>query len=196
MNPHWIASLTWHVVMLKGRDADKTLFLTWVFGEPRWFCQAICRVNEEGVLLNGHGQPLTNLGLPSDVIGRSPRASSTSLGTMPANTCLLDVISNCRMDSLKRLETAISDPFLELLDVVNDRTKEAKFCRARDARAEVKASCQNQYFGSLMGGSKITSPRFGQFANVLKWFVASFSRGLSRRSFVAALQTSPVSWSI
>jgi hypothetical protein len=75
---HWANSLTWHVVMyvLNGSQPDKALFLTWVFGEPVNFAKILGRVahlatvDESGVLLGANGQPLTELGLPVDVLGK------------------------------------------------------------------------------------------------------------------------------
>ena len=75
-----MAGLDYHIVM-KGdeNDDDKTLFLAWVFGEGRWFTRMLSRVahkatvDENGVLLDAHGQPWMNQGLPSIVLGKESR---------------------------------------------------------------------------------------------------------------------------
>ncbi len=57
-------------------DDDKTLFLTWVFGETRWFARMLSRVahkatlDNSGNLLDSHGQPWKKQNLPAAILGK------------------------------------------------------------------------------------------------------------------------------
>ncbi len=59
-------------------DDDKTLFLTWVFGEVRWFSRMLSRVAHKatldgnGDLLDARGQLWKDQGLPPAVVGKKP----------------------------------------------------------------------------------------------------------------------------
>jgi len=75
--------LDWHIVMKKEHnDDDKTLFLTWVFGERRWFTQMVSRVaytatlDDDGNLLDARGQLWKNQNLPSVILGKLVPAPS------------------------------------------------------------------------------------------------------------------------
>jgi hypothetical protein len=59
-------------------DDDKTMFLTWVFGEVRWFARMLSRVahkatlDGDGNLLDARGQLWKDRGLPPAILGKKP----------------------------------------------------------------------------------------------------------------------------
>ncbi|KAK3381956.1 hypothetical protein B0H63DRAFT_476982 [Podospora didyma] len=130
----WVDGLNWHCIMKPGRtDDDKTLYLTWVFGEVRWFSKVLSKVankatiDDNGDLLDASGRPWKNQGLPN---------------------ALLDLISSTRMRTIEKLIEIIEVPHHELMDV----TKPASdFCRSKDATDDTKQACRYQQLGSLFG---------------------------------------------
>jgi hypothetical protein len=148
-----MAGLDWHIVMKEdGNDDDKTLFVTWVFGEGRWFTRMLPRVannatvDENGVLLDAHGQPWTNQGLPSLVLGKKPKpVIPKSNGSDSPHVA--DLITKTRYDRLTKIVAAIEVPLKELMGGIK-----AKYCRTKNPDAEVRESCQHQQLGSLVNG--------------------------------------------
>ncbi|KAK4034859.1 hypothetical protein C8A01DRAFT_38683 [Parachaetomium inaequale] len=129
----WVAGLDWHIVMKKDdNDDDKTLFLTWVFGEARWFARMLSKVaykatlDGAGVLLDAGGQPWKDQGFPP---------------------VILDLITKTRNDCVTKIVRAIEEPLRELMSGDKDNLK---FCRTKDANLELKQSCQHLQLGSLM----------------------------------------------
>ncbi|KAK4150650.1 hypothetical protein C8A00DRAFT_46006 [Chaetomidium leptoderma] len=134
----WISGLDWHITMKKdSNDDDKTLFLTWVFGEGRWFTHMLSRVahkatlDDNSVLLDAQGQPWKDQGLP---------------------LVILDLITKTRFDSLTKIVQAIDEPLRELMSGNNDTWK---FCRSKDTNVDLKQSCQHQQLGSLVSALSI-----------------------------------------
>jgi hypothetical protein len=60
-------------------DNEKTMYLTWVFGEARWFARVLFKVahkailSDDGVLVDTRGQPWKDCGLPLVIFGKSSR---------------------------------------------------------------------------------------------------------------------------
>lgn len=81
--------MDWHVIMNdhseKANDDDKTMYLTWAFGEGRWFSRVVSRVaykatvDENGTVLDARGQPWKNQGLPAAILGEYQYALLPSL---------------------------------------------------------------------------------------------------------------------
>jgi hypothetical protein len=73
---NWVTGLNWHIVMANGQtDDDKILYLTWVFGEGRWFSRIIAKVahkatiSADGDLLDSHGEKWDIQRIPADILG-------------------------------------------------------------------------------------------------------------------------------
>ncbi|KAK3682277.1 hypothetical protein B0T22DRAFT_387018 [Podospora appendiculata] len=132
----WVTGLNWHVVMNKDRnDNDKTLYITWVLGEGRWFSRVVTKVahqasvDEKGTLLDTNGQPWKDQGLPRYII---------------------DLLAKTRLDTLKGFALAVDVPVKKLMDIC--REQKTEFCRSKDATGELKDACQNLQLGSLFSG--------------------------------------------
>ncbi|EAQ84748.1 predicted protein [Chaetomium globosum CBS 148.51] len=129
----WVAGLDWHLVMKSEvNDDDKALFLTWVIGEGRWFSRMLSKtarkatLADDGSLLDASGQPWDDHGLPTDI---------------------LELLKETRNDFLATIVRAVDDPLRELMRGDKESTN---YCRAKDADAELKQSCQHLQLGSLM----------------------------------------------
>jgi hypothetical protein len=146
-----MAGLDWHIVMKEnGNDDDKTLFLTWVFGEGRWFTRMLSRVahkatvDKNGVLLDAHGQPWMNQGLPPLVLGKKPKPVIRKVNGSDSPHAA-DLITKTRYDRLTKIVAAIEVPLKDLMAGVK-----AKYCRTKNPDEEVRESCQHQQLGSLV----------------------------------------------
>ncbi|KAK3292355.1 uncharacterized protein B0H64DRAFT_365203 [Chaetomium fimeti] len=129
----WVAGLDWHLVM-KGddNDDDKTLFLTWAFGEGRWFTRMLSKaahkatLADDGTLLDACGQPWEDQGLPPNI---------------------LELIKQTRYECLKKIVRAIGEPLQGLMSGDNETLD---YCRSKDGDMGLKQACQHLQLGSLM----------------------------------------------
>lgn len=80
-HPGRVAGLNWHVIMndsCHSNDDDMTLFVSWIFGEARWFSKCVSRIaykatiDKDGNLLNARGQRWDKSGLPAQILGEKP----------------------------------------------------------------------------------------------------------------------------
>ncbi|KAL2257538.1 hypothetical protein VTK26DRAFT_9507 [Humicola hyalothermophila] len=133
----WVAGLNWHIVMnADHHDDEKTLYLTWVLGDARWFIRSVSKVahkatlSDDGKLTDSRGVLWMNRGLPP---------------------VLLDMICKTRYKCLAKIEEAITRPLQQLMENGNKQTN-LKFCRSKDAHDELKRACQLQQLGSLVSG--------------------------------------------
>ncbi|KAK5662296.1 hypothetical protein OQA88_8202 [Cercophora sp. LCS_1] len=134
----WVGSLNWHVAMNDNsskNDDEKTLYLTWILGEGRWFSRVVSRVaykatiNDDGELVDSKGNLWKDQDLPDYVIG---------------------LIASARLEAVTQILYALSVPFSELMDAT--KNQEVKFCRSTDGSIDIKHQCQFQQLGSLMSG--------------------------------------------
>ncbi|KAK3349622.1 hypothetical protein B0T25DRAFT_610517 [Lasiosphaeria hispida] len=132
----WVTGLNWHIVMSNGNyDGEKTMYLTWVLGEGRWFSRVVGKVacqstiDDDGNLLNASGQRWKDQQLPDYII---------------------NLMATIRMDALNKLIPAIDIPFQELLTAPAENV--LKFCKSKDATDDIKEQCQLQQLGSLLSG--------------------------------------------
>ncbi|KAK3303134.1 uncharacterized protein B0T15DRAFT_401575 [Chaetomium strumarium] len=129
----WVAGLEWHIVMKDDQnDDEKTLYLAWVFGEARYFAGMLPKVahkaalSDTGVLLDTHGQPWHDHGLPPAVV---------------------ELIAKTRYECLTKVMNSVGQPLSALL---RGGEEALKFCRSKDAEAELRQACWQQQLGSLM----------------------------------------------
>ena len=68
-------------------DDEKTLFVSWVFGEARWFPKCLARVAykatiDDGELVDSHGQKWTNSGFPTVITGEKSLHQNPNSGLL------------------------------------------------------------------------------------------------------------------
>ncbi|KAK4237317.1 hypothetical protein C8A03DRAFT_34730 [Achaetomium macrosporum] len=112
----WVAGLNWHIVMKdEQNDDEKTLYLAWAFGEARYFARMLPKVahratlSDTGVLVDTHGRPWHDQGLPLAVV---------------------ELIAKTRYDCLAKVMNSIDKPLRALM---GGGQAAMKFCRSRDA---------------------------------------------------------------
>ncbi|WYZ35268.1 hypothetical protein EsH8_I_001544 [Colletotrichum jinshuiense] len=142
----WVVALNRHVLMAGARnDEDKTLVLSWVFGEARWFSRVLAkaayksRVGADGTLLDSAGRPWKSQPVSDEVIG---------------------MLAATRADAVERIIKAVSNPVHRLLNPSCYPGEEVSYCHAGtdDGTAE---DCEQLLLGSAIMGltkSKLWPP--------------------------------------
>ncbi|OLN88114.1 hypothetical protein CCHL11_00082 [Colletotrichum chlorophyti] len=133
----WVVALNRHVLMAGARnDEDKTLVLSWVFGEARWFSRVLAkaayksRVGADGVLLDSKGQPWKD---------------------QPISTEVINMLAAIRAEAVDKIIKAVSNPVHRLLNPSCYPGEEIHYCHAgsEDGTAE---DCEQLLLGSAIMG--------------------------------------------
>ncbi|TDZ39234.1 hypothetical protein C8035_v006320 [Colletotrichum spinosum] len=133
----WVVALNRHVLMAGARnDEDKTLVLSWVFGEARWFGRVLARaafksrVGADGLLLDSTGRPWRDQPVSAEVVG---------------------MLAATRAEAVDRIIKAVSNPVHRLLNPSCYPGEEIRYCHAGtdDGTAE---DCEQLLLGSAIMG--------------------------------------------
>ncbi|KAK1574502.1 uncharacterized protein LY79DRAFT_565754 [Colletotrichum navitas] len=137
----WVVALNRHVLMAGARnDEDKTLVLSWVFGEARWFSRVLAkaayksRVGADGKLLDSRGRPWNEQPISDDVI---------------------NMLAATRAEAVDKIIKAVSNPVHRLLNPSCYPGEEIRYCHAGtdDGTSE---DCEQLLLGSaIMGLTKV-----------------------------------------
>ncbi|GKT51316.1 uncharacterized protein ColSpa_11497 [Colletotrichum spaethianum] len=142
----WVVALNRHVLMAGARnDEDKTLVLSWVFGEARWFSRVLAkaayksRVGTDGTLLDSKGHPWKEQPISDEVIS---------------------MLAATRAEAVEKVIKAVSNPVHRLLNPSCYPGEEIRYCHAGtdDGTAE---DCEQLLLGSAIMGltkSKLWPP--------------------------------------
>ncbi|KAK6227641.1 nuclear pore protein [Colletotrichum tabaci] len=142
----WVVALNRHVLMAGARnDEDKTLVLSWVFGEARWFSRVLAkaafksRVGTDGALLDSKGRPWRDQPVSDEVVG---------------------MLAAARAEAVEKIIKAVSNPVHRLLNPSCYPGEEVRYCHAGtdDGTAE---DCEQLLLGSAIMGltkSKLWPP--------------------------------------
>ncbi|KAK1969642.1 hypothetical protein LY78DRAFT_333638 [Colletotrichum sublineola] len=133
----WVVALNRHVLMAGARnDEDKTLVLSWVFGEARWFSRVLAkaayksRVGADGKLLDSRGRPWDEQPISDEVIS---------------------MLAATRAEAVEKIIKAVSNPVHRLLNPSCYPGEEIRYCHAGtdDGTAE---DCEQLLLGSAIMG--------------------------------------------
>ncbi|KAK2031570.1 hypothetical protein LX32DRAFT_584586 [Colletotrichum zoysiae] len=137
----WVVALNRHVLMAGARnDEDKTLILSWVFGEARWFSRVLAkaayksRIGADGNLLDSRGRPWKEQPISDEVIS---------------------MLAATRAEAVDKIIKAVSNPVHRLLNPSCYPGEEIRYCHAGtdDGTAE---DCEQLLLGSaIMGLTKV-----------------------------------------
>ncbi|GKT84001.1 nuclear pore protein [Colletotrichum tofieldiae] len=142
----WVVALNRHVLMAGARnDEDKTLVLSWVFGEARWFSRVLAkaayksRVGADGTLLDSKGRPWKE---------------------QPVSDEVISMLATTRAEAVEKIIKAVSNPVHRLLNPSCYPGEEIRYCHAGtdDGTAE---DCEQLLLGSAIMGltkSKLWPP--------------------------------------
>ncbi|GJC80539.1 hypothetical protein ColLi_03377 [Colletotrichum liriopes] len=142
----WVVALNRHVLMAGARnDEDKTLVLSWVFGEARWFSRVLAkaayksRVGADGTLLDSKGRPWKE---------------------QPVSDEVISMLTTTRAEAVEKIIKAVSNPVHRLLNPSCYPGEEIRYCHAGtdDGTAE---DCEQLLLGSAIMGltkSKLWPP--------------------------------------
>ncbi|KAK1502042.1 hypothetical protein CTAM01_05480 [Colletotrichum tamarilloi] len=142
----WVIALNRHVLMAGARnDEDKTLVLSWVFGEARWFSRVLAkaayksRVGPDGALQDSKGRPWKDQPISDEVIR---------------------MLTATRAEAIDKIIKAVSNPVHRLLNPSCYPGEEIRYCHAgtEDGTAE---DCEQLLLGSAIMGltkSKLWPP--------------------------------------
>ncbi|OHW99485.1 nuclear pore protein [Colletotrichum incanum] len=142
----WVVALNRHVLMAGARnDEDKTLVLSWVFGEARWFSRVLAkaayksRVGADGTLLDSKGRPWKE---------------------QPVSDEVISMLAATRAEAVEKIIKAVSNPVHRLLNPSCYPGEEIRYCHAGtdDGTAE---DCEQLLLGSAIMGltkSKLWPP--------------------------------------
>ncbi|KAL0935871.1 nuclear pore protein [Colletotrichum truncatum] len=133
----WVVALNRHVLMAGARnDEDKTLVLSWVFGEARWFSRVLAkaayksRVGADGALVDSNGRPWRDQPISDEVI---------------------NMLTATRAEAVDKIVKAVSNPVHRLLNPSCYPGEEIRYCHAGtdDGTAE---DCEQLLLGSAIMG--------------------------------------------
>ncbi|KAF9873677.1 hypothetical protein CkaCkLH20_08787 [Colletotrichum karsti] len=133
----WVIALNRHVLMAGARnDEDKTLVLSWVFGEARWFTRVLSkaayksRVAADGTLLDSQGRPWKDQPVSDEVIG---------------------MLTATRAEAVEKIIKAVSNPVHRLLNPSCYPGEEIRYCHAGTEDGTVE-DCEQLLLGSAIMG--------------------------------------------
>ncbi|KAF6836415.1 nuclear pore protein [Colletotrichum plurivorum] len=133
----WVVALNRHVLMAGARnDEDKTLVLSWVFGEARWFSRVLSkaayksRVGPDGTLLDSRGRPWRDQPISDEVIA---------------------MLAATRAEAVDRIIKAVSNPVHRLLNPSCYPGEEIRYCHAGTDDGTVE-DCEQLLLGSAIMG--------------------------------------------
>ncbi|KAI8256971.1 hypothetical protein COL154_006833 [Colletotrichum chrysophilum] len=133
----WIVSLNRHVLMAGARnDEDKTLVLSWVFGEARWFSRVLSkaayksRLGPDGTLQDSKGRPWKEQPISEEVIA---------------------MLTATRAEAIDKIIKAVSNPVHRLLNPSCYPGEEIRYCHAGTDDGTVE-DCEQLLLGSAIMG--------------------------------------------
>lgn len=136
----WVAGLNRHVLMAGARnDEDKTLVLSWLLGEARWFSRVVSKcankaqIGPEGQLLDSEGKLWSE---------------------QPVSSEVPDIIAAARLVAIDSTIKAVSTPVHRLLNPQWYPGEEIKYCYAPEGDTGREECEQLQLGSAIMGLSK------------------------------------------
>ncbi|KAK4654444.1 hypothetical protein QC762_403720 [Podospora pseudocomata] len=127
-----IHDLNFYIIMAgENLNNERVMVMTWIFGEGRWFSRTLPKVAREATLQDG---VLTG-------------ADGPFAGRIPDH--LIECMSKYRLFCLRKLHKCIDEPLTALIN------GSRQYCRAGDATADIKESCNHQHLGGMISGLTI-----------------------------------------